>query len=350
LRRLEEVMKRWSHLPLLARPAWIEDDVVVIVDETRLPDEVAYVRAKDFREAAEAIREMKTRAAGQFLTIIHAMLLTAIQNSNQPPEEQLRILREAADRLGSARPTAPLRRVAERLFEFARQAYRDGRGIAEALEERVSEYLDQVFTRRVRWAKVASTLIEDGYTILTHCNISGGMVLVGRECRREGKEVSFIATETRPYLQGARLTAWELHQDGFPVTLITDNAVGYVLWRGMVDIAIVGSDRCAMNGDIANKIGTYQIALACFEHDVPFYVGAYPDPSIPTGRDIPIEERDPNEVLYFRGVPIAPEGVNAYYPAFDITPAKYIAGIITSEGVFPPTRMREVLARVPPRL
>ena len=176
----------------------------------------------------------------------------------------------------------------------------------------------------MRIVKFAANLVNDGDTILTHCNISGILVLIARECRSQGKNIKIIATETRPYLQGARLTAWELHQDGFPVTLITDNAVAYVMWKKMVNLVIVGADRAAMNGDIANKIGTYQIAMAGI------------DPKISTGREIVIEERDPNEVLYFRNRRIAPEGINAYYPAFDVTPAKFISGLITSEGVLSP--------------
>lgn len=342
-------MDKWKDLPILARSAWLEGNEIWIVDETKLPQNLEYVKAKNFEEAAKAIEEMKTRAGGQILTVIYAMLLTSKQNSNSSPEEQIEILEKAAKRLGSARPTMNLHKPANRVLSYAKEAFSEGKEITKEVEKKVDQYLDNFFIQRKKMYEVAAGLIEDGYTILTHCNISGGMVLLGRECLKQGKHVKFIATETRPYLQGARLTAWELNQDGFPVTLITDNAVGYVTWKKMVDIAITGADRCAMNGDIANKIGTFQIALACFEHDIPFYVVAYPDPNVGTGKDIPIEERDPKEILYYQGVPISVEGVDAYYPSFDVTPAKYIRGIITSEGVFSPSQMREVIKRVPPR-
>ncbi|MGB9762444.1 MAG: s-methyl-5-thioribose-1-phosphate isomerase [Minisyncoccia bacterium] len=342
-------MDKWKDLPILAKCAWLEGDEVWIVDETKLPHSLEYVKVKNFEDAAKAIEEMKTRAIGQILTVIFAMLLTSKQNSDKKPEKQLEILEKAAKRLGSARPTMNLRRPAERILGYAKEAYSEGKSISEELENRIYQYLDNLYSQRKKTYEVAANLVKDGYTILTHCNVSGGMVLLGRECIKQGKNIKFIVTETRPYFQGARLTAWELKEDGFPVTLITDNAVGYVTWKKMVNIAFAGADRCAMNGDIANKIGTYQIAIACFENDIPFYVFAYPDPNIPTGKDIPIEERDPKEVLYYKGIPISVEGINAYYPSFDVTPAKYIRGIVTSEGVFSPSQMEEVIKKVPPR-
>lgn len=322
--------------PLLAKSAWIEDDVLVIVDETKLPDKIEYFYAKNYQDAVVAIKEMKTRAAGQLYTIFYAMLLTARKNRDKNSKELLDELKKAAEALGGARPTFPLAPLAHKIYDWAEEAYHKNKNIVDVLEDKINGYLRERERNVLNLVDYAADLIKDGDTVLTHCNISGILVLIGRAARRQGKKVNFIATETRPYLQGARLTSWELSQDGFPVTLITDNAVAYIMWKKMVNLVIVGADRGAMNGDIANKIGTYQIAMAAFEHNVPFYVIARPDPKIKTGYDIEIEERDPKEVLYYKGTRIAPEGVSAYYPAFDVTPAKYITGIITPQGVFSP--------------
>ncbi|MGQ4833384.1 MAG: S-methyl-5-thioribose-1-phosphate isomerase [Candidatus Asgardarchaeia archaeon] len=326
--------------PLLARSAWIEDDVLKIVDETKLPHEVNIITAKSYHDAVRAIKEMKTRAAGQFYTVVYGMLLTARKHKNSSPKELLKALNDAALAFANARPTFPLASLAFEIYHAAENAFKRNEDIILAVERKVSDMVSRREDRVRKIAKHAAALIDDGATVLTHCNISGIMVLIGREVRKSGKSVKFIATETRPYLQGARLTAWELKEDGFDVTLITDNAVAYVMWKGMVDLVIVGADRGALNGDIANKIGTYQIAMAAFEHDVPFYVIAWIDPKIKNGKEIQIEERSPDEVLYYKNVRLAPEGIKAYYPAFDVTPAKYISGIITSAGVYAPHTVR----------
>jgi len=325
--------RKW---PILAKSAWLEDETLVIVDETALPDKLVYIRANDYKDAVKAIKEMRTRAVGQVYTTYYAMLLTAMKNRQLPPKELLEVLKKAATEIGNARPTFPLAKMANSVYEYAEEAYKNGKDVVTAVENFVNRVLNEREEKLMKIVRYAADLVKDGDTILTHCNISGILVLIARECRSQGKKIKIIATETRPYLQGARLTAWELHQDGFPVTLITDNAVAYVMWKKMVNLVIVGADRAAMNGDIANKIGTYQIAMAAFEHNIPFYVIAGIDPKINTGKEIVIEERDPNEVLYFRNCRIAPEGINAYYPAFDVTPAKFISGLITSEGVLSP--------------
>jgi methylthioribose-1-phosphate isomerase len=195
--------------------------------------------------------------------------------------------------------------------------------------------------------------IKEGSTVLTHCNAgslaTGGYgtatapMLVARE---QGKSFRVIADETRPVLQGARLTAWELMQEGIPVTLITDNTAGALMKRGEIDLAIVGTDRTASNGDVANKIGTYSVAVLCREHGIPFYVAAPMssiDFSMPSGDDIPIEERDPEEVTHIFGrCRIAPEGVPVRNLAFDVTPAKYVTAIITEKGAFRPSDLKEL--------
>jgi methylthioribose-1-phosphate isomerase len=332
-------------LPLLARPAWIEGDKIKLLDESKLP-QVNFIYLFNYEEAAKAIKDMKTRALGQFYVVLESMRLTAIKNRHLDSQELLRELDKARNMLGSARPTANLRRVADKIYEYALRAKEENLDIAKFIDERVELWIKRMKENMLKWAEVATSLIEDGDTILTHCNMSGMMVLLARACKRRGKNIGFIVTETRPYLQGARETAWELSDEGFDVTIIPDSAAGYVLWKGMADIVIVGSDRCAMNGDIANKVGTYLIALAAFENNVPFYVAGWPDPSTKRGEEIPIEERSGEEVLYFEGKRIAPEKAKGYYPAFDVVPAKYISGIITHLGVFPPTAIAKVLERL----
>jgi methylthioribose-1-phosphate isomerase len=196
----------------------------------------------------------------------------------------------------------------------------------------------------VKLSHNGSTLIKDGYTILTHCNTGqlatgtsyGTALGIIKAAKEQGKNISVFADETRPVLQGARLTAWELMQEEIPVTLITDNTAGYLMYKGLIDCVIVGADRIAANGDTANKIGTYTVAVLCKENRVPFYVAAPVssiDKTIKNGREIVIEDRNPDEVRYLKNIRIAPEGVKAINPAFDITPHKYITALITEKSI-----------------
>jgi S-methyl-5-thioribose-1-phosphate isomerase len=330
-------------LPLLARPAWLEGSRIKVLDESRLPHEVSFIYLSTYEEAAKAIRDMKTRGLGQFYVALEAMRLTAIKNKHLSAQELLYELDRARKALGNARSTANLREIVDEIYVGALKACEENLDIIKFIDEKIELWIRKKKEHMLKWAEVAASLVKDGDTVLTHCNMSGMMVLFARVCKRQGKNVKFIITETRPYLQGARETAWELTEEGFDVTIIPDSAAGYVLWKNMVNIVIVGSDRCAMNGDIANKVGTYLIALAAFENNVPFYVAARPDPNIRRGEEIPIEERDYNEVLWWEGKRIAPEKAKGYYPAFDIVPAKYISGIICHKGIFPPTAMAKIL-------
>jgi methylthioribose-1-phosphate isomerase len=334
IKKIKDVGSIDPELPLLARPAWIEKNRLKILDETLLPDKIKFIYARNYEEASHAIIHMKTRAMGQFYVVLEVMRLTAFKMRKSTSNEIISALNKARKKLGKARPTANLKKMADTIFKHALWAKGKGLNISEAINEKVEQLLEGIKERRLKWAKVASTLVKDGNTILTHCNMSGMMVLLARQCRSERKEVKFIVTETRPYLQGARESAWELSMEGFDTTIISDNAAGYVIWKGMIDLVIVGADRCAMNGDVANKIGTYLIALAAFENNVPFYVAAHPDPDIKRGKEIPIEERNPEELFYIKNARIAPEGAKGYNPVFDITPAKYITGIIRHSGVF----------------
>ncbi|MDD2702642.1 MAG: S-methyl-5-thioribose-1-phosphate isomerase, partial [Candidatus Omnitrophica bacterium] len=187
-------------------------------------------------------------------------------------------------------------------------------------EKNILGFLEMLKEKRVRQAEEASRLLSDGDVILTHCNVSGSIPLIGEFCRKEGKRVGFFATETRPYLQGSRLTAWELKRSGFPVTIISDNMAAFVMAQGMINAVIVGADHLAFNGDIANKIGTYQLAIVADHFHIPFYVLCPPPSGSKTGKDIRIELRPDKELLEYRGLRLAPRGVRGYYPAFDVTP------------------------------
>ncbi len=316
-------------LPLLARSVWMENDQIIILDETTLPERVEYLKVGNYKEAAKAIKEMKTRAFGQVLLCLYALVLTAERGAAQSKASLLSNLKEAAGHLERSRPTFPFKEFTRKVLGWAEE------GGAQRLRERITQFVESINQRRKDRAKEASKLIKDGDTILTHCNVSGEMTMIAKACQIEGKEVKFIVTETRPYFQGSRLTCFELMEAGFPFTLIADNVVATVISQGMVNLVIVGSDRCAQNGDIANKIGTYQISLVAKEFGIPFYVLAQSPFSIPSGKLIPIEERDPEELLTYKGIRVQ-EGIKGYYPAFDITPSSCITKHILLGGEYPP--------------
>ena len=229
------------------------------------------------------------------------------------------------------------------------------------------EYIDSEIERNRRIGVHGEKLIKDGYRILTHCNAGAlAAIDIGTAtapiylAHQNGKRITVYITETRPWLQGARITAWEMSQQGIDNYVITDNAAGYLMWKGEIDLVIVGADRIALNGDVANKIGTYKLALAAHDNGIPFYVAAPTttiDPKIETGREIPIEERSPDEVHYVRGetedgeitrVRITPRKAKARNPVFDITPARLISGIITEKGIFKPSEIKKALDEADP--
>ncbi|HIC92660.1 MAG TPA: S-methyl-5-thioribose-1-phosphate isomerase, partial [Anaerolineae bacterium] len=278
-----------------------------------------------------------------------ALALAARQSGARTRGELLADLEEAADVLRATRPTAVnLSWAVERMLARARSLEcEDVEQIAKALEREAQAIADEDVETNRRMGAYGAELIEDGDNILTHCNTGalatvdyGTALGVIRTAHEQGKRIHVWVDETRPRLQGARLTAWELMRLGIPMTLIADNAAGHLMRTGKVDIVLVGADRVAANGDVANKIGTYKLAVLAKENGIPFYSVAPTstiDLSIASGEEIPIEERDPQEVTHVGGVPIAPREVRAYNPAFDVTPHRYITGIVTEKGiVYPP--------------
>ena len=326
------------------------DGQVRILDQTALPGTVQFVDCVEYEAVVEAIRTLKVRGAPAIgVTAALGIALGAGQFQGTDPAAFQSWFLQVCDRLASTRPTAVnLFWAVERMKAvFAGEAGTPIAGIQARLREAAQAILEEDVRINRELGRHGAQMIRDGDHILTHCN-AGALATAGygtalgvvRAAWEDGKYIRVFADETRPVLQGARLTAWELQQDGIPVTLITDNMAGALMKQGKVHCCVVGADRIAANGDVANKIGTYSVAVLAKAHGIPFYVAA-PASTIDmrtlTGEGIPIEERHPLEVTQVHGGPtIAPEGVEVWNPAFDVTPAKYITGIMTERGVFSP--------------
>ena len=322
---------------------WLGDRVRII-DQTRLPFDEIYLELDDYRDIASAINELKIRGAPVIgIAGAYAVALGALKIDSTSRDDFLERLRGIIDAIAATRPTARnLFFALERMKKVAHaagdiestkallvvEAVRIHAGEAEATEQ-ISQF--------------GAELIQDGFTVLTHCNTGPlatagygtalGVIIMANE---QGKNIRVFADETRPLLQGARLTTWELQKAGVPVTIITDSMAGHFMRTGKIDCVITGADRIAANGDTANKIGTYMLAVLAKENGIPFYIAAPTstiDPSLKTGEEIPIEERNANEVTHIQGAPIAPEGITAANPAFDVTPHQYITAIITEKGI-----------------
>ncbi|MDD5281586.1 MAG: S-methyl-5-thioribose-1-phosphate isomerase [Candidatus Omnitrophica bacterium] len=288
-------------------PIQLKGNAIYILNETKLPQRLAYIKAKDYLEACKAIKEMKTRAVGQVLLVMYTFILSKRKNVD---------LTKVAKAINATRPTLAFKVLTDMVLGW-------DKGKA-PLEKIIFGFLERLKESRIRQAMDMVELLRDGDVILTHCNVSGLMPLIAEFARRQGKRVSFYVTETRPYLQGSRLSAWELMRAKFPVTIITDNMVAYLLSLGKVTKIIVGADHLTKNGDIANKIGTYQIAVVAKYFKVPFYVLCPPPSKLKSGKEIKIEIRPDNELKIYQGLLLAPKEVKAYYPAFDVTPANLI--------------------------
>ncbi len=332
------------------RPLEYKDGVLRLIDQTRLPAEYVTVECRTYIQAADAIKNMIVRGAPAIgVTAAYGIALGAMAIETQSKEVFFQKLKEICDTMRLTRPTAvnlfwAVKRIYDKACENKDKPVNQIKKIIE--EEACLMDREDVETNKAIGAN-GNALIKPNWTILTHCN-AGALATCGygtalgviRAAHEAGKNIKVYADETRPYLQGARLTAWELLQDGIPVTLICDNMAGYFMKRGVIDCVIVGADRIALNGDTANKIGTYMLAVLAKENKIPFYVAAPVstiDFTIADGNSIPIEERKPEEVTHIKGIRIAPEGVNVANPAFDVTPAEYITGIITERGVlYPP--------------
>jgi methylthioribose-1-phosphate isomerase len=328
---------------MTARPIEWLDGKLRILDQSKLPREQIFADLDNYHDVVLAIKEMKVRGApaiGVAAAYGIALGASGIKTANK--DEFLAQLDQIVQAFVASRPTAVnLFQAINRMKKAAR-----GDGVAEIKSSLIKEakriHQEEITATR-KLSQLGAELIKDGFTVLTHCN-AGPLATAGygtalgiiKAAKEQGKKMSVFVTETRPLLQGARLTAWELMQEDIPVTLITDSMAGYFMRRNKVDCVIVGADRIAANGDVANKIGTYTLAVLAKESKIPFYV-AVPtstiDLSLSSGDKIHIEERSSEEVTHIQGVPIAPEGIRAANPAFDVTPHSYITAIITERGI-----------------
>lgn len=330
-------------------PVKWSDEGVLMLDQRLLPTEEKWLTLRTFTEVADGIRDMVVRGAPAIgVSAAYGIALGAknfVGTNMLDFEDEIDYV---AETIGKTRPTAVnLFWAIERMRRTFQKAKAEGKSVSEIkqiLITEAKEIHDEDIESQSHIARFGGELIENNSTVLTHCNagalatggVWGTALGVIRGAKEQGKTVAVIADETRPYLQGARLTAWELLKDEIPVTLIADNMAGYMMRQGKVQAVVVGADRIAANGDTANKIGTYMVAVLAKENNIPFYVAAplsTIDLNCPTGEQIPIEERNIREITHVRDIQLAPEGIEVSNPAFDVTPHEYVAAIVTEKGV-----------------
>ena len=315
-----------------------------MLDQTRLPQAEVYLELTRYQDVALAIKELKIRGAPAIgVAGAYGIALGALNIRAKSKDGFMTKFRQVSQTITATRPTA--RNVfwaAERMERVVRRGQDIDRIKKALVQEAIQIHHAEIEATR-KLSEFGAELIKDGSTILTHCN-TGPLATTGYgtalgviiRAKEQGKRLKVFVAETRPLLQGARLTTWELKKAGIPFTLITDSMAGYFMSRGEIDCIIVGADRIAANGDSANKIGTYTLAVLAKENKIPFYVAAPTttiDPSLKSGKEIPIEQRRAEEVTHIQGVAIAPAGTPVQNPAFDITPAKYITALITERGI-----------------
>jgi methylthioribose-1-phosphate isomerase len=333
-----------------------KDDHLRMLDQTRLPREVVYLDCLDYRQVAKGIRELSVRGAPAIgIAAAYGVALGAKGITARTFDSFYKELEGVCEHLAATRPTAVnLFWAIERMKKMAMDhRNRSIKEIKELLLAEAHAILEEDIRRNRAIGRHGAQFIKSGDGVLTHCNAGslatggyGTALGVIRRAWEEKKKIEVFADETRPVLQGARLTAWELIEEGIPTTLITDNMAGYMMKKGRIQLCIVGADRIAANGDTANKIGTYSVAVLAKAHGIPFYVAAPTstiDFSLPSGEQIPIEERNPKEVTHiFDRAHVAPENIRVANPAFDVTPASYIAAIITEKGAFRPEDLKKL--------
>jgi methylthioribose-1-phosphate isomerase len=328
-----------------------QGDVIVMVDQRKLPGQEIYVRCRTAQEVARAIRTMVIRGAPAIGVSAAMGIALGMRRSTAKGTKQFAVeFQKTCDMMAGTRPTAvnlfwAIDRM-KRVFGEAARAGKSTDEIADLLEREARAIHDEDVASCRTMGAFGADIVPDGARVLTHCN-AGALATAGygsalgviRAAVERGKRIAVFADETRPFLQGARLTAWELVRDGINTTVITESMAGPLMRAGEIDLVVVGADRIAANGDTANKIGTYTVAVLAREHKVPFYVAAplsTIDLATPEGDQIPIEERDRREVTHLGSSRLTPEGAHIRNPAFDVTPHRYITGIITEKGIFGP--------------
>lgn len=304
-------------------PVILKKDHLLVLDETKIPA-LTYIKVRGYRQAVQLIKQMRVRAFGQLLIVFYVFTLELRRMKGQNSQRIIARLSTIKKALDKSRPTFPFAQLTSLILSWANEITEGNRPLIVELQGRLLGFLESIRQQRYAQARQIAALMKNNDTILTHCNVSGTLPLMARLCRKQKKKIAFFATETRPYFQGARLTAWELRNAGFKVTVIVDSAVAKVMQEGKINKVVVGADCCARNGDIANKIGTYNIALLAKKFNIPFYVLTPPVSKYKTGGDIPIEIRPEKELFEYAGIRIAPRGIKGYYPAFDVTPNELI--------------------------
>ena len=329
----------------------LQDDVIVMVDQRKLPAQEVYVRCRTAQEVAKAIRTMVIRGAPAIGVAAAFGIALGMKRSSAKGTRQYAVdFQKICEMMAATRPTAvnlfwAIDRM-KRSFAEGAQSGESADEISARLEREARAIHDEDVASCRAMGAFGAQMVPDGSRVLTHCN-AGALATAGygsalgviRAAVEQGKKIAVFADETRPFLQGARLTAWELVRDGINTTVITESMAGPLMRAGEIDIVVVGADRIAANGDTANKIGTYTVAVLSHEHKIPFYVAAplsTIDLSTPDGDHIPIEERDQREVTHLGSSRLTPEGAKIRNPAFDVTPHRYITGIITEKGIFRP--------------
>lgn len=319
---------------------YLQDHTLVMIDRRFLPWKEAKVIAPNFEEVARAIEQMVVQGAGDIaITAGYGLYLAAYQAEQSPDadlEKAQKLVSAAQQRLVNTRPTGfHLAALLNKLVN--KMDWEMGRWSDQILQsiETIIDRQQNIALLTGRWA---TELLEDGEKILTHCFPGVALLYMLLMARDQNKKISVICSETRPYLQGARLTAWSVAELGIPVTLITDNMAAYCMNQGMISKVFTAADRIAMDGTVANKIGTFQLAIVAQYHKLPFYILGYggPDRKCLRGEDIVVEQRDPNEVLMFNDIIISSDKVTGFYPAFDLTPPGLLSGIITDRGIVSP--------------
>lgn len=320
----------------LENNVYLEDGKLVIIDRRKLPRSIEKVLCSNSDEVAKAIENMAVQGAGDIaITAGYGLYMAACNAERDNAKDVDHALQKASGRLRATRPTGFHLAALQNKLLSAIQKEGGKRRHSEVILDSLKRMLEKQRAVSQDTGRHAEPLLSSGDRIMTHCFAGAGLLYMLQYARDNGKDIKVICTETRPYLQGARLTAWSISSMGFDTTLITDNMAAHCMSKGLVQKVFTAADRIAMDGVAANKVGTLQLAICAKHYQIPFYILAYggADRNTAKGADIPIEERDPQEVLQFQGMPITGPQVSAYYPSFDLTPPELITAVITSRGI-----------------
>lgn len=322
--------------------AWYENGKVKILDRRIYPREIKFVECNTYLEVKQAVTDMVTQSAGPYTAVGMGMALAAYQSQNMEKEERIKYLKEAALEIANARPTTAnrMRLITMACYEVGKKALEDGKCPIEAIFNRTVDSLERRYRRMSQVAKNLVNMFPKKGRVMTQCFGETIVGCMGREIRNQNKEIEFFCPETRPYLQGARLTASVLKDQGFKVTVITDNMPAWTIKAKNIDVFTSAADSICMDGHIVNKVGTLQIAIVAKYFGIPYFVTGIPDED-KLLENIIIEERNPNETLECNGIKNTLEGVEGYYPSFDITPPELISAVVTDEGIYSPYNLKE---------